>query len=155
MIRRPPRSTLFPYTTLFRSGQDEGKGAHARARSDSRSGRGVPEPLPGGAIGRATSASWRRPRAGGRSSGHAEDRKSTRLNSSHANISYAVFCLKKKKRMILLSTANTKPHPHKILATLQYNKNDSINPYHTDYTYLLRNFIHTTHHQQKDSNALT
>src|SRR5882757_10456314 len=65
MIRRPPRSTLFPYTTLFRSGQPAGK-----------------PPRPGRRL---------RPARG-------SDRKSTRLNSSHANISYAVFCLKKKKK---------------------------------------------------------
>src|SRR3712207_7582274 len=98
MIRRPPRSTLFPYTTLFRSlaagglvggvgGVDGGRGVGRlqRVRGDlaGRSGRagtgdepGAPGPL-----------------------GLAEDRKSTRLNSSHANISYAVFCLKKKKRV--------------------------------------------------------
>src|SRR5258707_15879036 len=69
MIRRPPRSTLFPYTTLFRS----------LARVGVRPAHDVPRELDGGHL-------------------HAEaDRKSTRLNSSHANISYAVFCLKKKK----------------------------------------------------------
>src|SRR6476620_8486632 len=66
MIRRPPRSTLFPYTTLFRSRRGRDRSA--------RAGR------------------WGRPGLGAR-----RDRKSTRLNSSHANISYAVFCLKKKK----------------------------------------------------------
>src|SRR5690348_18203486 len=65
MLRRPPRSTLFPYTTLFRSAQPGGRGGDARGRR-------------------------RRP-------GHqGPDRKSTRLNSSHPSISYAVFCLKKK-----------------------------------------------------------
>src|SRR5258708_31878041 len=68
MIRRPPRSTLFPYTTLFRS--RDGPGAH---RPRARRG------------------------AGRTSEGSFEDRKSTRLNSSHQIISYAVFCLKKKK----------------------------------------------------------
>src|SRR3712207_7680810 len=94
MIRRPPRSTLFPYTTLFRSALDRGPTGVPAARearthrvgllADRRAdrfhrGSGIPllslVPLCG---------------AGG-------DRKSTRLNSSHANISYAVFCLKKKK----------------------------------------------------------
>src|SRR2546430_7188095 len=77
MIRRPPRSTLFPYTTLFRSRHP-----------------GVP------------CAQWRRPRGGLREDAarreHARrvrDRKSTRLNSSHSQISYAVFCLKKKKKI--------------------------------------------------------
>src|SRR5258708_13939465 len=75
MIRRPPRSTLFPYTTLFRS---------ARRRVPDRLSRG--EPHPGGADQRDDC------RQRGRG-----DRKSTRLNSSHQIISYAVFCLKKKK----------------------------------------------------------
>src|SRR3712207_8221214 len=93
MIRRPPRSTLFPYTTLFRSGYLGGRA-------------GLSAFAVGGGHG---------PDAGNRSSegpfllgdelpAHANptlaksDRKSTRLNSSHANISYAVFCLKKKKK---------------------------------------------------------
>src|SRR3712207_7363523 len=89
MIRRPPRSTLFPYTTLF--------------RSPVRCSVGAPD-----GAGRAASnaASLRRDRRRrGRSYGRSdeEDRKSTRLNSSHANISYAVFCLKKKKSSILRS----------------------------------------------------
>src|SRR5258707_8608457 len=76
MIRRPPRSTLFPYTTLFRS-LANGRGQADRAE-----------------IARPSHArSERRPLRDARS---ARDRKSTRLNSSHANISYAVFCLKKK-----------------------------------------------------------
>src|SRR5690349_23725731 len=69
MIRRPPRSTLFPYTTLFRSPVHE-RGRRGAARARSAFGAG----------------------SGGR------DRKSTRLNSSHVEISYAVFCLKKKKK---------------------------------------------------------
>src|SRR3712207_8385123 len=86
MIRRPPRSTLFPYTTLFRSSEviqltlqasdfrlsrtvQEGENPHEHRRHQDR---------------------W-----------YQEDRKSTRLNSSHANISYAVFCLKKKKTVSL------------------------------------------------------
>src|SRR5438034_4720278 len=71
MIRRPPRSTLFPYTTLFRS-----------SRADPRRARPRPDP---GALPP-------------RQRGAQEDRKSTRLNSSHTVISYAVFCLKKKKK---------------------------------------------------------
>src|SRR5690349_21872950 len=70
MIRRPPRSTLFPYTTLFRS-----RPGTSRA---TRAGGGAPARVP------------RRP--------PGRDRKSTRLNSSHVEISYAVFCLKKKKK---------------------------------------------------------
>src|SRR3712207_8328094 len=71
MIRRPPRPTLFPYTTLFRSAS------------------------PGGAAHDTTAPSRRRRLAVAK--GSVVDRKSTRLNSSHANISYAVFCLKKNK----------------------------------------------------------
>src|SRR3712207_8980138 len=89
MIRRPPRSTLFPYTTLFRSRRrgsrrDRGvEGGVARAAEHSAS-RPQRHPLQHDAL--------RPPRRGSEL-----DRKSTRLNSSHANISYAVFCLKKKK----------------------------------------------------------
>src|SRR5438445_3889190 len=71
MIRRPPRSTLFPYTTLFRSGQRDGF-------------EGMVAEVALGQVGIILAL-------------EVSDRKSTRLNSSHANISYAVFCLKKKK----------------------------------------------------------
>src|SRR3712207_8648315 len=100
MIRRPPRSTLFPYTTLFRS-------------KDGAFGTEVPEHLgdyadyvgwerivPDGSWGRydpAEDAGTATSDAG------RKDRKSTRLNSSHANISYAVFCLKKKKLKYMIS----------------------------------------------------
>src|SRR3712207_8210086 len=85
MIRRPPRSTLFPYTTLFRSYGMFCVAARGAGLGEEGGGR-----LEGG--GRGT------PRLGGEhSSERLGDRKSTRLNSSHANISYAVFCLKKKK----------------------------------------------------------
>src|SRR3712207_8763923 len=94
MIRRPPRSTLFPYTTLFRSRQ-----LRALRVRQSAADRAV-EP---GAAGRVpAAAAGRGPGAGaGLGAGGARglDRKSTRLNSSHANISYAVFCLKKKTNM--------------------------------------------------------
>src|SRR3712207_8226929 len=86
MIRRPPRSTLFPYTTLFRS-----RRGRRRARPERRGARGVGAEPGGGAVPRAGAAPVDR-RDPGRG-----DRKSTRLNSSHANISYAVFCLKKKQ----------------------------------------------------------
>src|SRR5689334_23619045 len=79
MLRRPPRSTLFPYTTLFRS----------RRAVRRRGGRGRDEELPGGHHAR---------RRAGEARALARDRKSTRLNSSHSSISYAVFCLKKKKK---------------------------------------------------------
>src|SRR2546426_12777803 len=85
MIRRPPRSTLFPYTTLFRS--QEGRGC-PRSRHTARSG-AARRPR----LDRAR-PSTRASRAASRVHG---DRKSTRLNSSHLVISYAVFCLKKKK----------------------------------------------------------
>src|SRR2546422_10210097 len=75
MIRRPPRSTLFPYTTLFRSTSPLSHLTHGLRRHCDRSRR------------RARSVV-----------GFARDRKSTRLNSSHGYISYAVFCLKKKKK---------------------------------------------------------
>src|SRR2546430_3874487 len=82
MIRRPPRSTLFPYTTLFRSGEPgylrSGVDAHRRAALHGQGGGADP----GAALCRR------------------KDRKSTRLNSSHSQISYAVFCLKKKKKRV-------------------------------------------------------
>src|SRR3989337_4078534 len=87
MIRRPPRSTLFPYTTLFRSGAARVEELHAS---------------PGGCHG-------------GRG-----DRKSTRLNSSHGSISYAVFCLKKKNNIVtrraLQPVAQRSPHDHPVMA---------------------------------------
>src|SRR3712207_8007777 len=86
MIRRPPRSTLFPYTTLFRSAGASG------VRSFDLS-----------PLGRRGTGPRRPPsgcRRGGGPAAVVRDRKSTRLNSSHANISYAVFCLKKKKKTI-------------------------------------------------------
>src|SRR3712207_8235904 len=96
MIRRPPRSTLFPYTTLFRSPRV----AQARAHLVGGVGEDLSEAVVGGdaaevRVVRPVAESL----AGGLLSGLPRplDRKSTRLNSSHANISYAVFCLKKKK----------------------------------------------------------
>src|SRR5688572_31588008 len=90
MIRRPPRSTLFPYTTLFRSeGEDSARGvqnSREPTRPPDRTRREVPPD-------RARPAERDAPPA-------RPDRKSTRLNSSHSQISYAVFCLKKKKTKI-------------------------------------------------------
>src|SRR2546430_13295939 len=84
MIRRPPRSTLFPYTTLFRSWGEDAvllvHGGRGRRRRGRRRRRRILEPDDGVA--------------------DPSDRKSTRLNSSHSQISYAVFCLKKKKQVI-------------------------------------------------------
>src|SRR3712207_8231403 len=99
MIRRPPNSTLFPYTTLFRSVGDLGSldVEIQRFHEDVDGLFGCPQVLrPVGAVGVHVeqSKSLRPPL---RSRIGVQDRKSTRLNSSHANISYAVFCLKKKK----------------------------------------------------------
>src|SRR3712207_6852133 len=98
MIRRPPRSTLFPYTTLFRSQGREGLfllglglDACLALRRQGLSPASVPESGRRVAVARAVNS--------------GSDRKSTRLNSSHANISYAVFCLKKKKKDILTLSA--------------------------------------------------
>src|SRR3712207_6967980 len=89
MIRRPPRSTLFPYTTLFRSIVAE---AFALPRDDLvRHVVRVEQHFIDGVM-EAVALMQQQARIG------AQDRKSTRLNSSHANISYAVFCLKKKKK---------------------------------------------------------
>src|SRR3712207_8046928 len=96
MIRRPPRSTLFPYTTLFRSDHlgDVGRSAEEPSRGARREQSGLLY-LQQGAQGEVH-AGRRKPSGTRRAGVRAEDRKSTRLNSSHANISYAVFCLKKK-----------------------------------------------------------
>src|SRR3712207_8141540 len=93
MIRRPPRSTLFPYTTLFRSSN-----AYKR-RWKWGPGDVQPDGADGGAARGARALPGRHggERRGVRAGRARVDRKSTRLNSSHANISYAVFCLKKKK----------------------------------------------------------
>src|SRR3712207_7666727 len=93
MIRRPPRSTLFPYTTLFRSAAGD-----RRLPQEPRQVPGPRRPDSEGRIARRP-AGDRQDAAGqgGGRGGRRADRKSTRLNSSHANISYAVFCLKKKK----------------------------------------------------------
>src|SRR2546422_8182352 len=90
MIRRPPRSTLFPYTTLFRSRKRGLAGRHRTVLHVRRDRR----------LLRTTSASTRASRESG-------DRKSTRLNSSHGYISYAVFCLKKKKKKALRNESHT------------------------------------------------
>src|SRR3712207_8534430 len=102
MIRRPPRSTLFPYTTLFRSG------LHLQARAERRGARAAPrpraerpdDPVIVGCAGR--------------------DRKSTRLNSSHANISYAVFCLK-KNRLVWVNGSPLRSVKYIIVAPLSHS----------------------------------
>src|SRR2546422_8391277 len=99
MIRRPPRSTLFPYTTLFRS----------------RTTRGSPAPRAGDFRPPAAAPPRTRP-APSPPPRDARDRKSTRLNSSHGYISYAVFCLKKKKKKknqcTSLNEINLHAHTH-------------------------------------------
>src|SRR3712207_6977597 len=102
MIRRPPRSTLFPYTTLFRSVCCAAGAAHSASSTtrDTQTRERLIRPLYAGAKGRkeeegGTSrckVSSARPHAFDHPTYSHEDRKSTRLNSSHANISYAVFC---------------------------------------------------------------
>src|SRR3712207_9079785 len=87
MIRRPPRSTLFPYTTLFRSRPGARRRVGGSGPVEVRQGRRAGEQR--GCVVAPT---------GRRHDRRPVDRKSTRLNSSHANISYAVFCLKKKKK---------------------------------------------------------
>src|SRR3712207_7117207 len=100
MIRRPPSSTLFPYTTLFRSRRAYRPNlVHQRAD--------VPK-APGGPPQRGHGEEGQGPLVRrGASVGQGQDRKSTRLNSSHANISYAVFCLKKKYTNLDLSSFNS------------------------------------------------
>src|SRR3712207_7202232 len=101
MIRRPPRSTLFPYTTLFRSPQLRHPGLVGRDR-DHVAEAGLPQPGP--LLGERVVGD------------HVDgvDRKSTRLNSSHANISYAVFCLKKKNTPIFLLPSSALKNKNKI-----------------------------------------
>src|SRR2546422_6908605 len=98
MIRRPPRSTLFPYTTLFRS---------LREAADREIG--VADSVAGVRVG--IGARQRRQRHGRVLAPVALDRKSTRLNSSHGYISYAVFCLKKKKNHIRQLYNDLNHHP--------------------------------------------
>src|SRR2546430_4961719 len=102
MIRRPPRSTLFPYTTLFRSRPWHGHRGDRAARDNAA--RFLEELNAGGAtVGRDNQLDVVVLIAGADEDAHRLvplDRKSTRLNSSHSQISYAVFCLKKKKRIL-------------------------------------------------------
>src|SRR3712207_6866303 len=134
MIRRPPRSTLFPYTTLFRSPIDSEPPQSLRHNAE----RGLEHEQPQHAGHR------RCDRVGPDQQGAVRqraaellvglDRKSTRLNSSHANISYAVFCLKKKKQRLtsFVSHNSTAVDQHKIrisVATQQQNvKSQSLTP---------------------------
>src|SRR5947208_9354828 len=95
MIRRPPRSTLFPYTTLFRS---------------------LPDRLERGSVRRGAVAGREVQLREAHGHGEHQDRKSTRLNSSHQIISYAVFCLKKKKKQI------KRPRTETEITTTRYNQ---------------------------------
>src|SRR5688572_32749307 len=100
MIRRPPRSTLFPYTTLFRSFLRAGHGAHRE------SARGLPRNL-SSYLGDFVPPPVSKPSTQMTEEEKywfSQDRKSTRLNSSHSQISYAVFCLKKKKKVTIHTT---------------------------------------------------
>src|SRR3712207_7285992 len=100
MIRRPPRSTLFPYTTLFRSNEEDvGSSIQSMLTLNKApaSAHGCTDVTGFGLLGHAREMAL---------ASNVTDRKSTRLNSSHANISYAVFCLKKKKKK---HTANIPP----------------------------------------------
>src|SRR3712207_6857776 len=101
MIRRPPRSTLFPYTTLFRSERVAVLCFPAGTRLEHAEGRSRPSVRERGASFEPVLMLPERPEGLGPGEAVAYerlDRKSTRLNSSHANISYAVFCLKKKMK---------------------------------------------------------
>src|SRR3712207_8244961 len=98
MIRRPPRSTLFPYTTLFRSERRQLlRDGHVHLLAAALEGRpeAAREGRPAREAGRGVGGPARR--------GAHADRKRTRLNSSHANISYAVFCLKKKTKYYIVT----------------------------------------------------
>src|SRR3712207_7340109 len=95
MIRRPPRSTLFPYTTLFRSFGEPGELGEVQDQRSFGAGLGGEVEVLERLVCREGGVADALAGAGG----VARDRKSTRLNSSHANISYAVFCLKKKKNI--------------------------------------------------------
>src|SRR2546430_13398370 len=102
MIRRPPRSTLFPYTTLFRSAAPD--------RQEGRAARGASRLPPGHLVQPGLPERPQGPEA-------LQDRKSTRLNSSHSQISYAVFCLKKKKTQTENDTSTHSPSPTTTLPT--------------------------------------
>src|SRR5256885_11657467 len=101
MIRRPPRSTLFPYTTLFRSHRGGRSGAVGREGK----GDGTAGLCAAGRAGTGAAPAVCDGKRHGLADGAGVDRKSTRLNSSHLVISYAVFCLKKQKRRIRQPTS--------------------------------------------------
>src|SRR3712207_7259331 len=111
MIRRPPRSTLFPYTTLFRSLWEPLGSGTEKPRHPSRAPHADVVRC-GSRIGRRYRIAVVRPSTVGELAiNQRKDRKSTRLNSSHANISYAVFCLKKTKHITLVPSLISLPPP--------------------------------------------
>src|SRR5256885_8112302 len=118
MIRRPPRSTLFPYTTLFRSHPIDIRVDDDRARRRARRVRGRADPHPARLGPRVDLG--RRARQGGGREAHrrGQDRKSTRLNSSHLVISYAVFCLKKKTKPHILPSRPNSGRPSTVSLNL-------------------------------------
>src|SRR3712207_8346713 len=101
MIRRPPRSTLFPYTTLFRS-----EALFEQDRDEARTAAGSPTEFQDKHANTDGRVRYTAPSLKISNGSLTLDRKSTRLNSSHANISYAVFCLKKKKQYVLIHPAS-------------------------------------------------
>src|SRR2546430_9137619 len=116
MIRRPPRSTLFPYTTLFRSQR-----LRDRPRQKGQAGFGLPDDdrpqlRRSATRDRLAAADRQTPRLHPRQL----DRKSTRLNSSHSQISYAVFCLKKKKKLCSILRCNC-PHTFSIFSDISFS----------------------------------
>src|SRR3712207_6965320 len=131
MIRRPPRSTLFPYTTLFRSGLRRRTHRRWHGRRTLRLARGA---VLANLVCHRRGCLQRQP-AEDIPQSASQDRKSTRLNSSHANISYAVFCLKKKKKKKITSIL--------IITYFYYNKspysssNMTMNCFTFSYNYLL------------------
>src|SRR5256886_7300801 len=107
MIRRPPRSTLFPYTTLFRSlASSRCRPASSAASSPAPS----PRPCSSASTARPCRRTSRSSPASARCRSSRRDRKSTRLNSSHSQISYAVFCLKKKNKNPDCDCPQSPPH---------------------------------------------
>src|SRR5256886_929255 len=109
MIRRPPRSTLFPYTTLFRSCSSRSSWRNGCARPPRPSRDAAPAPSRRGALPPRPSRTRRLSPPPGppvSEGGRSRDRKSTRLNSSHSQISYAVFCLKKKQAAVAVVRAH-------------------------------------------------
>src|SRR3712207_7379817 len=142
MIRRPPRSTLFPYTTLFRSGD--------AADLDRTLGQGLHERCPVAFGEDAAVEDGANAAVAAAADQAAEalleledgDRKSTRLNSSHANISYAVFCLKKKNnKHISVQTTLEPPRHHSKDFTLTYITVPVMNTYHIPSTTLSRTHV--------------